>query len=995
MKSTTLLVGFCLLLTSISFAQIESKTDLRLLAEFDESPDAYHEAYLILDDQVDLEAMNLDFQKRNVSIPDRQRATLKALTDKANETQPDFIERLKKMDGVASQSITPLWLLNAIKIQAKPTTFQQLAELGNIDYISKPMELLPMEVEQSESVGPPIPNGHEIGLEVINAPPLWKMGYTGYGRTVFVFDSGIESSHPALSANFKYHNSPIDQVWNGFDEEPFTCSSHGSHVTGTILGLDRIQNDTIGAAFNSKFIHTAVFDCNQGNSDGLVAFQWSFNPDGDLTTVDDIPDAINNSWGLPASDSICSDIQIQTLIQAAIALDVALIFAAGNDGDQPMTIGTPASINNDLVHIFSVGNLDARNMQINPSSSIGPSNCVSSDSSIYIKPEVCAPGTLVRSSVLNGGYADFTGTSMACPHTVGAYLLLKEAYPTVVEAEILKALYFTATDMGPVGEDNTYGMGLIDVFAAFNYLKDLGNTPVPPVSADNDVIAVAASLSNTVLCEGQTSIEVTFENSGINPLTELDITLSETTNQFASQTVKWTGNLAPDEIGTMTIPFTGGATGKYEALVHLENPNGITDERGLNNFFKTAFNYFDETEIAADISSEFSTPVCENASVLLSANNPLDANQSYFWFENNSAVPMGEGATFVTPPLTGAANYSVDIYSNYKVGQSSNPTPDMVGSAANTGLIFDVEVPLIINSVMVDVPAAGGRIIKLFNSDGRTIATKLASFPEVGEQRIDLGFAVPPGSGYWLVLSGGGDLTFSNSGVSFPYQIDNVLSIQRSFSDMGPTTDVYNFFFDWDISAQHPCGKSEITIDVGGGMASMVDFLVDSDTILLTQAFDVLFTDISENAASWSWDFGNGETSTQQNPLTSFNEPGNYNVVLTVTDANGCVNSALKKIVVIRDDMTPTTNLDLKSQLAVFPNPAEEVLFVQLPDDLSRTDSESLIVYDVFGTKKMSFPIPSGQNFQEIQIGDLIDGTYFLMYQSNRVNTRPAAFIKN
>ncbi len=39
---------------------------------------------------------------------------------------------------------------------------------------------------------------------------------------------------------------------------------------------------------------------------------------------------------------------------------------------------------------------------------------------------------------------------------------------------------------------------------------------------------------------------------------------------------------------------------------------------------------------------------------------------------------------------------------------------------------------------------------------------------------------------------------------------------------------------------------------------------------------------------TWSWDFGNGQTSTQQNPSNTFTGAGTYNVNMVVVDANGC-----------------------------------------------------------------------------------------------------------
>jgi gliding motility-associated-like protein len=59
---------------------------------------------------------------------------------------------------------------------------------------------------------------------------------------------------------------------------------------------------------------------------------------------------------------------------------------------------------------------------------------------------------------------------------------------------------------------------------------------------------------------------------------------------------------------------------------------------------------------------------------------------------------------------------------------------------------------------------------------------------------------------------------------------------------------------------------------------------------------NVQFTDLSTNAASWSWNFNDpftagGGASTLQNPNYTFSEAGTYCAELTVTSANGCVDS--------------------------------------------------------------------------------------------------------
>lgn len=60
----------------------------------------------------------------------------------------------------------------------------------------------------------------------------------------------------------------------------------------------------------------------------------------------------------------------------------------------------------------------------------------------------------------------------------------------------------------------------------------------------------------------------------------------------------------------------------------------------------------------------------------------------------------------------------------------------------------------------------------------------------------------------------------------------------------------------------------------------------------------VQFTDESEHAVSWYWDFDDGTYSAQQNPLHYFNDVGNYKVILTVTNIAGCPDVAMREVMV-------------------------------------------------------------------------------------------------
>lgn len=54
-----------------------------------------------------------------------------------------------------------------------------------------------------------------------------------------------------------------------------------------------------------------------------------------------------------------------------------------------------------------------------------------------------------------------------------------------------------------------------------------------------------------------------------------------------------------------------------------------------------------------------------------------------------------------------------------------------------------------------------------------------------------------------------------------------------------------------------------------------------------TTSGSVQFTDLSQNADEWNWDFGDGNTSTDEFPEHTYSAAGNYTVTLTVSNENG------------------------------------------------------------------------------------------------------------
>ena len=69
---------------------------------------------------------------------------------------------------------------------------------------------------------------------------------------------------------------------------------------------------------------------------------------------------------------------------------------------------------------------------------------------------------------------------------------------------------------------------------------------------------------------------------------------------------------------------------------------------------------------------------------------------------------------------------------------------------------------------------------------------------------------------------------------------------------------------------------------------------------------DIAFTDVSTDAVSWSWDFGDGSTSTSQNPVHTYAADSTYNVCLITTNACSS-DTSCTSVTVAASTCTPAT----------------------------------------------------------------------------------------
>ena len=82
-----------------------------------------------------------------------------------------------------------------------------------------------------------------------------------------------------------------------------------------------------------------------------------------------------------------------------------------------------------------------------------------------------------------------------------------------------------------------------------------------------------------------------------------------------------------------------------------------------------------------------------------------------------------------------------------------------------------------------------------------------------------------------------------------------------------------------------------------------------SGTVPLTVVFEDLTTSY-DTIVEWGWSFGDGETSTEQNPTHEYTSAGEYNVVMSVKDADDSIATAQITVTVIPDVPDPDADND-------------------------------------------------------------------------------------
>jgi serine protease AprX len=438
----------------------------------------------------------------------------------AEKTQAP-VQAILEEHGAAYRSF---YIVNALWVSGDLALARELAGLPEVAQLQRnprfQLDVLPGKEAQLSTRSA----GVEWGIEKIGAEAVWAMGYTGQEVVIGGQDTGYDWDHPAIvdtyrgwdgstaSHDYNWHDAihQIDSL-NGAPYEPeanpcgldspVPCddNNHGTHTMGTMAGSESDEGKKIGVAPDAQWIGCRNMERGWGSPASYIeCFEWFLAPtniSGEAPDPSKAPHVINNSWACPAIEGCTPEnfALMREIVDNLKAAGIVVVVSAGNSGPDCGTVRTPAAV---FENSFTVG-------ATQPSDTIAgfsSRGTVAIDSSDRLKPDIAAPGVGIRSSIKDGGFATFSGTSMAGPHIAGAVALLISANPALSgQVELIEDIIErTAKPMlsvqncdsrpGTLVPNPVYGYGRIDIAAAVQEALGLTTTVAPQASAQLQLI---------------------------------------------------------------------------------------------------------------------------------------------------------------------------------------------------------------------------------------------------------------------------------------------------------------------------------------------------------------------------------------------------------------------------------------------------------------------------------------------------------------------------
>ena len=170
------------------------------------------------------------------------------------------------------------------------------------------------------------------------------------------------------------------------------------------------------------------------------------------------------------------------------------------------------------------------------------------------------------------------------------------------------------------------------------------------------------------------------------------------------------------------------------------------------------------------------------------------------------------------------------------------------------------------------------------------------------------------------------------------------------------------------LTATGACGDTTLSKNVM--LSSPISDFSFSPATDDPENFAIKFTSNAQNTESLLWDFGDGSTSTEMNPVYTYEDGGTFTVTLTAT--NACGETTFSETLDIEAVLDNTDKL--ASTVRVYPNPVGNLLNIKQSD--SHASLSLIEIYSLNGTLLKRF-IPSGN--ASINTSQWSEGVYLLV----------------
>ncbi len=287
------------------------------------------------------------------------------------------------------------------------------------------------------------------------------------------------------------------------------------------------------------------------------------------------------------------------------------------------------------------------------------------------------------------------------------------------------------------------------------------------------------------------------------------------------------------------------------------------------------------------ISAVGSTTLCQGESVVLTSSSTVGNTWS-------------TGETSQSINVTAAGTYSVTVDNNGCSASSaattvtvSSPSNPVITSSGSTTICAGSSVTLSSSQATGNLWSTGATSQSIIvNSAGTYLLTTTTGGCTSTSSPIQVTVQPTPTATFSAdVQSGCVPLTVNFSGpadgVNCTYTIDggiplNGCNTSYTFAQPG----CYDITFTSTING---CSATGIQTNMICVDAPPTAYFIENPTIFTYDAENISFTNLSQNAISYSWDFGDGTNSSTTNPMHLFSDTYNgYSVTLTATSASGC-----------------------------------------------------------------------------------------------------------